>query len=136
MKLYIPSLGNKLKLIEPWSFDLYAERRNDTLWEKLGLPTNAKNHFLSPDPITPEEIIRFNLVATQTGYRQSYKTRTTLPVNSILTVDRIYIKKGGEEFNSVTFNLNTLSAGLTKGKCRFWAKLHDVNTMEFEIVNS
>ena len=57
-----------------------------------------------------------------------YETRgVTLPVGAELKVDRIYIRTGKQGFDSVTFRTTI------KGKKhRFWAKLHDVNKIEFE----
>jgi hypothetical protein len=33
MKLYVPELGDMLKLTEDWTFTLYNEQRNKTLWQ-------------------------------------------------------------------------------------------------------
>ena len=61
---------------------------------------------------------------------------TTLPKDSELTVDRIYIRKGASEFSSITFRLNSLGGtpckevlhfGKKVSSIRFWAKLEDVN---------
>jgi len=62
----------------------------------------------------------------------------TIPKGTVLTVDRIYIRSGNHEFSSVSFRINK-----AKGKAkqqddnpfhvgiRFWAKLDDVNNIEF-----
>lgn len=52
----------------------------------------------------------------------------TLPKGTEMVFDRIYIRKGSEDYNSVTFRLVTCP--LTKKKLRFWARLTDVNQME------
>lgn len=44
----------------------------------------------------------------------------TLPRGSILKVERIYIRRNQPQYDSVTFRWE---------KCRFWAKLADVNTI-------
>lgn len=58
-----------------------------------------------------------------------------LPVGTILSIDRIYIKKTCRDFNSVTFYVRNLE-GSGKGKkykmLRFWTKLEDCNSIEFE----
>lgn len=66
------------------------------------------------------------------GFRLSSKISEvyldyTIPGESILTVDRIYIRKGSPDFDSVTFRWN---------KNRFWVKLDDANNMEFEYDNN
>ena len=45
-----------------------------------------------------------------------------------LTVDRIYIRKGAPEYDSVSFFVE----GLVPKKIRFWAKLDDCNNIEFK----
>ncbi len=47
----------------------------------------------------------------------------SLPAGTVLMVDRIYIRQGREDWSSVTFKVP---------KGRFWAKLDEVNNMEFE----
>lgn len=104
MKLYIPALGDHLKLTAPWTFALYGEYRNESLFKHLGLPFSW-------------------------GYRDLQKTKVTLPAGTELGIDRIYIRRGNKEFDSITFNLLGVKG---KGRVRFWAKLGDVNTIEFE----
>jgi hypothetical protein len=52
-----------------------------------------------------------------------------LPTDTILKVDRIYIKKGSPEYNSITFYIETTECPELKKKkgLRFWAKIADVN---------
>ena len=101
MKLYIPDINDKLKLTKPWTFRLYHEMRNDKLFELL----------FKDDDWWEEEDDTFRMA--------------TLPKDQILTVDRIYIRKGNKEYSSVSFRVP---------KARFWAKLDDVNQIECEIV--
>ena len=66
----------------------------------------------------------------------------TIDAGQVLTVDRIYIRKGISEYSSITFyakGLGTVkkSSGFYNNKVtnkaiRFWAKLSDVNNIEFE----
>jgi hypothetical protein len=69
----------------------------------------------------------------------------TLPAETTLKVDRIYIRKGASDYSSVTFFASGLGEVLVKprwifgsGKekkkksLRFWAKLADCNNIEFE----
>lgn len=112
MKVYIPKLGDVLELDAPWTFTVHSEYRNASLMELAGL-TMAYRRYDSP------------AIGTY-----------TFPAGTKLTVDRIYIRHGGEDFNSVTFRARdyttSISTGL-KGKkekaVRFWVKLDDVNQM-------
>lgn len=65
-------------------------------------------------------------------------TRAALPVGTILEVDRVYIrstnkgKVGKDNFDSVTFRVLKNPAWTDKKHPRFWAKLDDVNQIEFK----
>lgn len=130
----IPEIGTKIVLDEDWTFDLYREYRNWTLLEVLEITkTYDDDKYYSRTPTIH---------------------RITLPKGTMLTVDRIYIRKGAKEFSSVTFNMPkrttskktvtrraTYIGGPDDGKViqwdatkpargvRFWAKLADVNRM-------
>lgn len=87
------------------------------------------------------------IVDIQLNYRDLF---VTIPEHTELKVDRIYIRKGNKDFSSVTFisqnSLNVLfkpKKKLTKqekqrhpnfGSLRFFAKLSDVNKIEFDTV--
>lgn len=114
MKLHIPEIGDKLRLIEPWAFRLHAEHRNLGIYERMGwsLPGWSELGMASH--------------------------RIKLPKDTVLKVDRIYIRKGGADFSSLTFNI-TDCPGIPqlaekKGpRRRFWAKLEDCNLIEYEV---
>ena len=96
-------------------------------WEKKQYPREAYN-----------SIEWVNLDGTPfIGQRQDYKDgswtwKLTYPVtmeaSTSLKIDRIYIRKGGAEYSSLTF---WVKSGPYKG-ARFWAKLSDVNTICFQ----
>jgi hypothetical protein len=105
MRLLIPSTGTHLKLTKAWKFKLFNEYRNNPLLKKLGLPEGT--------------------------YRADKSRSVTLPKDTVLTVDRIYLRKGAEGFDSVTFRVHTYPGKPKKwGKPRFWAKLTDVNQIQ------
>lgn len=82
MKLYIPDVGDSIKLSKDWEFKLYDEYRNRTLI----------NYFELTYPRNSDYVFEFKHV--------------TLPAGIVLTVDRIYIRKGRvdtAEYSSVTF---------------------------------
>lgn len=70
--------------------------------------------------------------------------KVTLPAGTVLAVDRIYIRKGASDFSSITFFAKQLGEVEIKNRwsgkskkvkaLRFWAKLSDCNTIEFETI--
>jgi hypothetical protein len=68
-------------------------------------------------------------ITTRRNLQKSIKV--VLPRTTILKVDRIYVRKGASEYNSLSFVLKK-APFYFKGKVRFWAKLPDVNKIEFE----
>lgn len=119
MKLHIPKLGDELVLAEPWTFTVFQERRNTSLAEVSGYKFKKW-----PDP----------------EYWKVWPLGPfTFPAGTKLVVDRIYIRAGSEDFDSVTFRASGYTSSVRtglKGKkeksVRFWAKLDDVNKMVVE----
>ena len=125
MRLYIPAVGDELELISDWEFQLYNERRNETLMNVLGDNRPTASYVVSTDSIP-----------------------ATIPQGAILKVDRIYIRKGLDDFSSLTFlwkgeATDPMASRYTwrrdndkkkrRRPVRFWAKLEDVNNIEFRI---
>lgn len=117
MNLFIPPLGTEIVLAEPWTFPLHFEYRNFAALEYFNM-------------------IKENETKWDTwGYEVSYPL--TLPAGTTLKVDRIYIRKGAGDFDSVTFWMKggNKVVPFAKGKpkaIRFWAKLADVNRIIIE----
>lgn len=119
MLLYIPTIGTRLVLSRPWTFELHGESRNFVMASELGLRLSDGRMYLDMD--------------TNKWVRTpAQSSPVTLPVDTELSVDRIYIRRGLKGFDSITFRLITTSHPKLAGKksLRFWAKLADVNTME------
>lgn len=55
----------------------------------------------------------------------------TIPKDTILIIDRIYIRNGGKEYSSITFRIKD-SPNKKLNKARFVAKLIDTRSIEFE----
>lgn len=136
MKLHIPRLGDDLTLASDWAFMLYDEYRNQTMTEQMGITFPPKPHFNRDE--NPPVLV-------------------TIPAGEKLKVDRIYIRKGAADFDSVTFLWTGRStepkiinrtmrrvngpndyqdipyeSKKPRKPVRFWAKLDDVNKIEFE----
>lgn len=150
MKLYVPEIGDEIVLTKDWTFDLHAEDRNKTLatvhgytlhydnseslekWEKWKLNKNLpypkynalENHFWIKGNSKPVHSIS-----------------VTLPVGTVLKVDRIYVRKGLSDFSSLTFTTKSFGSvdsiswndKPVKRGVRFWVRLSDCNNIEFEI---
>ncbi len=121
MKLYIPELGTTLTLAEDWTFRIINEKRNGGLAKLMENP-NANDWYFPfgtiENPIEEGGYGRRRIPVEPGDY--------TIPAGTTLEVDRIYIRKGNEEFSSVTFKMRL------KGKqIRFFAHLNDVNKIVF-----
>jgi hypothetical protein len=113
MKLFIPPLGTVLKLTSEWAFNYYDEYRNTGLREYLGLPRPS---YYEPNKLT----------------------RCELPIDALLKIDRIYIKKGSPAYDSITFlwlkeSIPVINKKKITKSIRFWVKLIDANEIEYKI---
>ena len=113
MRLFIPPLGTKLRLLRPWNFRLYCEPRNTRLWDLR---------------YSPPSLMAIPVRFRKLNYRDTY-----LDIDDTLIVDRVYIRQGQTMFNSVTFKGLVFHAG-NYHKVRFWARLSDVNDMDVEVI--
>jgi hypothetical protein len=135
MILYIPELGDQLKLTKEWAFNLHAEDRNRT----LGTINGYECQWIQEALNTPRGIYNWWV---KEGEKRTYTIPIVLPPDTILKVDRIYIRKGAEDFSSISFYITNLPTteiktrsgqpNKTKRAIRFWAKLNECNTIEFE----
>lgn len=140
MNLFIPELGTKLRLLRPWEFKVINEARNLSIAKLLEVqsPTNryplgavqGRSYFYT----SQSRSVSGKWVSEECeekSFEPERKTSYTytFPIETILTVDRIYIRKGAKDFSSVSF--------LTQvgGKrVRFFARLVDVNNLVVEVV--
>jgi hypothetical protein len=156
MKMSIPDIGAEFVLSKDWTFKLYAEHRNFDLLKSTGVVVTTGTSFWNSrdccidDIYSPmlylrhivdlEEVKKtwdlepvYNTDGTLAGYDRSVST--TLPKGTLLKIDRIYIRKGLTDYSSVSFyasnNTSLTKAGKPK-RYRFWAKLPDVNNIEFK----
>ena len=140
MQLYIPQLSDKLKLTTPWTFTLHWEARNRTLVEACLMPYLTKNK----KPAKNSDLWYMEGLKYKGTSIKATNEEITLPAGSILSVDRIYIRQGVKDFNSVTFRLikssastiiigdgSVLAINPKVRSIRFWAKLADANRIEF-----
>jgi len=124
MNLFIPDIGTLLKLEDDWTFTLYLERRNMTLFNKVeGATVNMAFQQIRPGTIQNKII--------------------DLPKGLIIKVDRIYIRKGLSQYSSITFTVpnpktkkdkSEMPHNIEYGGCKFWVKLHECNGTQFSTV--
>lgn len=162
MKLYVPEIGDHLRLTDDWTFTLYNEHRNTSLWnhfdcdnapevhqqiaekdayraelEALGRKMYpARTHWRAPlassyDPVDVAR--REELYAL---IRPEEHTTVTISAGAVLAVDRIFIRKGMDDWSSLTFYLKECPGIAFKKKPRFWAKLSDCNNIMFDTVSN
>lgn len=162
MKMYIPEIGDKIVLTKDWTFRLFDEGRNTALFDLLKVKrrgvesiqraSDGKQFFyvwndgcwlcgawLADDgeeaKVNMYEVRqenRRNEISPQFKIIKDSGTEVTLKAGQVLSVDRVYIRRGASDFSSITFNY--IGAPKGSGRVRFWAKLADVNTIEFEEV--
>lgn len=150
IRLFVPEIGTKITLAEDWSFSLYCERRNEALLDATNHRTLSNNincgyySFYNLKDKEKEFIkeMGWHLEPSVCARYDDCYNIVTLPMGTILTVDRIYVRKGSSDFSSISFNVDKKSieknfsdfatrvAG-SKGRCRFWAKLKDCNKIHF-----
>jgi hypothetical protein len=109
MKLFIPELGTNIILTKDWTVTIHPERRNKGFFKFLNKPFDFW------------------------PYKGIEKFTYTIPKGSKLSIERIYIRAGAKDFSSVTFRYIPVKG---KAGIRFWAKLDEVNQIEFEHVES
>lgn len=56
MRLYVPEIGDHLRLTQDWTFTLYAENRNNTLAELFGFRRYGWNHWVDSSKIEEEPV--------------------------------------------------------------------------------
>lgn len=98
----IPPLGTVIEIIKPWEFKLHQEHRNSAMYRHFSLDY---------------------------GYQKKAQM-VTLPEGAKLKIERYYIKKNAPEYDSITFYWLKESIP-AKTNIRFWAKLRDVNTIQY-----
>jgi hypothetical protein len=136
MRLFIPPLGTVVRLTSAWTCTIHREGRN---WDvRRALVAHAQGET-GAQPPTGDWWARYS---AQSNDRDG-SLSMTLPEGTVLKVDRIYVRSGQGDFDSVTFLIKDSpdkrfvgkkGKGTFDGKPRFWVKLHEANAIECEIV--
>lgn len=116
VRFCVPTIGDTIQLAESWKFTLHGEYRNSKFYESL--------RAYAPDCLEDDN------VQDVSSYSMRGYTTVTLPKGTILKVNRIYIRQGKSDYDSITFTIAKKNVPeLPKLSGRFWAKLRDVNSI-------
>jgi hypothetical protein len=165
MKLYVPEIGDHLRLTSDWTFNLHEEYRNKSLWDlydcdndpevaaqkaesedvlqemnairdKWRWPGSFNWHYNNNVPRDPADVERLEVLTGRFNEIRDSASIVTIPAGSVLSIDRIFIRKGMDDWSSLTFYLKEHPDHIFKKKPRFWAKLADCNNIEFDQVKA
>lgn len=148
---FIPNLKSDIKRIIDRNPILLKNVKNINISIRDKFSNNPSSQHLIQNEYQLKETFDVDGIAVVVDIQLKYKNLfITIPEHTELKVDRIYIRKGNKDFSSVTFisqnSLNVLfkpKKKLTKqekqrypnfGSLRFFAKLSDVNKIEFDTV--
>jgi hypothetical protein len=138
MKLFIPELGTQLQLTKAHSFKIEYEQRNNSiiadyspeLWtEYQKLDKDYWNIYYYFNGTNRSRTLSEAYEALK-KFKNEKPCFITLPKNTVLEVDRIYIRQGSAQYSSVTFKIRG------KKVLRFWLTLSDVNKIDCNIVGA
>lgn len=151
MQFYVPSIGDQIRLLENWQLRLFAESRNtDFITRILGYGNVASTCWEAGNKLVDDlksvnydidKLPKKSLVTVRRGssqYRGGWGANGdyivgVLPRGLVLTINRIYIRQGKSDYDSITFSVPQKLNNEFKGVYgRFWAKLSDVNRLQFE----
>lgn len=129
-RFFIPTIGTTIKIIKDTPVTIWVEHRNLKFLEKIvpGYPIGR----LCWCKLTENVPTAMKWVQRKKWY--DYYTEYTIPKDTILIVDRVYIRKGKDmkEFDSITFRVEKQKGSKLTG--RFWLKRSDVNNLVVEVV--
>ncbi len=142
MILCMPSVGQKVRVSgdKPWTFKLYSEYRNYAAWGYFESAANPGSEAKAKRVNSWYDDFELDAAGKYIYDGESARLKhlpVTLPENTVLTIDRIYLRKGKGEFDSITFVLNKPKAPGKKKvgpMVRFWVRLDDVNNGQLEFL--
>jgi hypothetical protein len=105
-RLFIPQIGNELKLTANWDCKVFNEYRNSKIFDGLNIDVSGED-------------------------RRNTNIDITFPKGTVLKVSRLYVRAPASSYDSITFNIVSCPIKALN-KARFWVKLMDANKIEFE----
>lgn len=141
-------IGDRIQLLQDWTFEFLPEDRNATLAVWAGM----EDEFQRIQRMSHTSLYAFN--GNNWTWIGPYLT-ATIPAGSILKVDRVYIRKNAADYSSITFLLENqraefgpterwrykgqdqyekVTVNKPKRTVRFYAHLRFVNAIDAEIL--
>jgi hypothetical protein len=133
MILCVPTVGQKVRVLDgqEWKFHLIAESRNYSTIQHFHPGAQGEGYYEHYD--LPEGVTYYDFYSQNGRAPDRKKYPTTLPGGTVLTIDRIYLRKGKDEYDSITFILNK-PKGVKGPMVRFWVRLDEVNAGKLELL--
>ena len=141
---FMPTIGSQFRLETDWTFRLHSEHRNNSVFKALGLIEEKRltRRYGDGQTHTWDAVVRVvDVDSANPDYPiwSGWKT-ITMPAGTVLQIDRIYLRKGSEDFDSLTFllvdspdeklkpwkRIKPGAKAALNAALRFWAKLPDV----------
>jgi len=118
MNIWIPRPGDALRLLKPWTAEILLERRNArALMKMLSLKSEIEVYEIC-------------------GKKKDQTTSFRFVEGDVLVVDRIYVRQGKPDFDSITFIVkSTKMPDKSVVGARFWVKLRDANKIDAELTD-
>ncbi len=132
MKLYVPEIGDELKLAADWRFKTIAEHRNSVLFDVFEVPDDVRYPKADEHTRWPSNGL---------NRWEPLDVEFVLPAGTILKLDRVYIRKGAGDYSSLTFfivdspdkrTVTKKKGGTAPKAVRFWVNLPETRNIEFE----
>lgn len=160
--IFIPPLGSVIRLEKDWHFPLHFESRNEKLMELAKLtPLYKQEHWgrtwRDVDVVDRKRLIEMSNWTFENGYPEDgdhfdhygywsgdWSHPFMFSEDTELKIDRIYLRQGQKDFDSVSFRSNCWVSEISSPAARiprktkairFWAKLADVNRIEGRYLN-
>ena len=134
-RFFIPTIGTTIKLIKDTPVAIWAESRNVDFLESI-VPYYPHGRLCwgrdeAKDLPKSMKCVK-KVYDNYTSY--DYYADYTLPKDTVLVVDRVYIRKGKDmkDFDSITFRIRKEKGVKISG--RFWLKRSDVNNLVVELI--
>lgn len=133
MILCIPTIGDKVRVRDgqEWTFHLIAEQRNYRAIDYFHPGQRDDGYYHCFD--LPPGVSYYDYFSKHGQQPERKKWLITISEGTVLTIDRIYLRKGKDEFNSITFILNK-PPGKKGPMVRFWVRLDEVNQGNLELL--
>lgn len=131
MQINVPRLGDTLILDQDWNALVYDEYRNTGFLENL---LELKNYT---DYNDRRRVLNqfYGVEDTPTYYRHTEPALVPIPAGTNLVVERIYIRKGATDYDSITFRIPKGGCPMNKNMVgRFWVKIDNANQLIYHTV--